>query len=271
MRQKSSWGDRWKTGWDSPSVSGILSEGLVTITHSISERRKDTRKETDFRKQMFHFWTIRVYAGTDPFGQGTIKRWWDDGSETLENYKRRLEAAFEFFSKLGWLLCNGQLFDKHLSTAFALPIFIAFSSIQGWNIGHFTTVTYRQRVERWTKRIGISMRWRTLSWICKCKPESNCCGIPVISSLIRGLLNSRISYQRVAARLDPNRPYIVIPMERPPIRTRTSSHTLQLKSRKDWRSARSWAQTISSFGAVAKDTSNLANVSHLTSYIVHYV
>ena len=37
----------------------------------------------------------------DPFGAGTIKRSWDDGSESLDNYKRRLHAAFEFFSKLG--------------------------------------------------------------------------------------------------------------------------------------------------------------------------
>ena len=41
------------------------------------------------------------FAGMDPFGAGTIKRSWDDGSESLDNYKRRLHAAFEFFSKLG--------------------------------------------------------------------------------------------------------------------------------------------------------------------------
>jgi len=39
--------------------------------------------------------------GADPFGQATIKRSWDDGTETMENYKRRLQAAFEFFTKLG--------------------------------------------------------------------------------------------------------------------------------------------------------------------------
>ena len=42
-----------------------------------------------------------LYVGMDPFGAGTIKRTWDDGSESLDNYKRRLHAAFEFFTKLG--------------------------------------------------------------------------------------------------------------------------------------------------------------------------
>ncbi|MDK2413608.1 xylose isomerase, partial [Aphanizomenon sp. 202] len=40
-------------------------------------------------------------TGSDPFGAGTIRRPWDDGTESLENAKRRLRAAFEFFSKLG--------------------------------------------------------------------------------------------------------------------------------------------------------------------------
>nr|CAH0112826.1 unnamed protein product [Daphnia galeata] len=47
------------------------------------------------------FWHSFRGTGTDPFGQATIKRSWDDGTETMDNYKRRLEAAFEFFTKLG--------------------------------------------------------------------------------------------------------------------------------------------------------------------------
>ncbi|XP_069702097.1 uncharacterized protein [Periplaneta americana] len=41
------------------------------------------------------------YMGTDLYGQPTFHRTWDDGSNSIENYKRRLRAAFEFFSKLG--------------------------------------------------------------------------------------------------------------------------------------------------------------------------
>jgi xylose isomerase len=47
------------------------------------------------------FWHSFRGTGADPFGFPTIVRPWDDGSETIENAKRRLRAAFEFFSKLG--------------------------------------------------------------------------------------------------------------------------------------------------------------------------
>ena len=39
--------------------------------------------------------------GADPFGFPTLFRPWDDGTESLDNAKRRLRAGFEFFSKLG--------------------------------------------------------------------------------------------------------------------------------------------------------------------------
>ncbi len=40
-------------------------------------------------------------SGLDPFGFPTIERSWDDGSNSLENAKRRLQVAFEFMDKLG--------------------------------------------------------------------------------------------------------------------------------------------------------------------------
>ncbi len=42
-----------------------------------------------------------LLPGADPFGYPTLHRPWEDGSDSLENAKRRLRAAFEFFSKLG--------------------------------------------------------------------------------------------------------------------------------------------------------------------------
>lgn len=47
------------------------------------------------------FWHTFRGTGADPFGFPTISRHWDDGSNSLENAKRRLKAAFEFFEKLG--------------------------------------------------------------------------------------------------------------------------------------------------------------------------
>lgn len=47
------------------------------------------------------YWHSFRGTGSDPFGGPTIKRPWDDGTDSLDNAKRRLRAAFEFFTKLG--------------------------------------------------------------------------------------------------------------------------------------------------------------------------
>ena len=47
------------------------------------------------------FWHSLRGVGADPFGSATIRRHWDDNSQSLDNHKRRLRAAFEFMSKLG--------------------------------------------------------------------------------------------------------------------------------------------------------------------------
>ncbi|WAR31934.1 XYLA-like protein [Mya arenaria] len=47
------------------------------------------------------FWHTFRGTGADPFGFPTLTRPWDDGSNTLANARRRLRAAFEFFTKLG--------------------------------------------------------------------------------------------------------------------------------------------------------------------------
>ncbi|CAL1540062.1 unnamed protein product [Lymnaea stagnalis] len=47
------------------------------------------------------FWHTFRGTGADPFGFPTLVRPWDDGSNSLENAKRRLRAGFEFFTKLG--------------------------------------------------------------------------------------------------------------------------------------------------------------------------
>jgi len=47
------------------------------------------------------FWHTFRGTGADPFGFSTLIRPWDDGSNTMENAKRRLRAGFEFFQKLG--------------------------------------------------------------------------------------------------------------------------------------------------------------------------
>ncbi|KAK3750636.1 hypothetical protein QZH41_012823 [Actinostola sp. cb2023] len=47
------------------------------------------------------YWHTFRGTGADPFGFPTLNRPWEDGTNSMENAKRRLRIAFEFFSKLG--------------------------------------------------------------------------------------------------------------------------------------------------------------------------
>lgn len=47
------------------------------------------------------YWHTFRGGGNDPFGTQTLFRPWDDYGDSVENAKRRLDAAFEFFVKLG--------------------------------------------------------------------------------------------------------------------------------------------------------------------------
>ncbi len=53
-----------------------------------------------FRFSVVYWHTFRGTGG-DPFGAPTLHRPWDDGSNSMDNAKRRAEVAFEFMSKLG--------------------------------------------------------------------------------------------------------------------------------------------------------------------------
>ena len=86
MQLKSFWAARWKNGFDSQSVIGILSE------EQVKQFQIDIFVLNNNGAHLISFFVV----GADPFGQATIKRNWDDGTETIENYKRRLEAAFDF-------------------------------------------------------------------------------------------------------------------------------------------------------------------------------
>ncbi len=47
------------------------------------------------------YWHTFRGNGADPFGMPTLNRPWDDGSESLDNAKKRVAVAFEFMEKLG--------------------------------------------------------------------------------------------------------------------------------------------------------------------------
>ncbi|HEY5078673.1 MAG TPA: xylose isomerase [Opitutaceae bacterium] len=47
------------------------------------------------------YWHSFRGVGGDPFGPGTIKRPWEEGGDPVTVAKRRMDAAFEFFHKIG--------------------------------------------------------------------------------------------------------------------------------------------------------------------------
>jgi xylose isomerase len=47
------------------------------------------------------YWHTFRGLGADPFGGQTLFRPWDDGTNSVDNALRRVDAAFEFFTKLG--------------------------------------------------------------------------------------------------------------------------------------------------------------------------
>ncbi|MEX0728979.1 MAG: xylose isomerase [Planctomycetaceae bacterium] len=47
------------------------------------------------------YWHTFRGTGSDPFGAPTMQRPWDDGSDSLDNAKKRVDVAFEFMEKLG--------------------------------------------------------------------------------------------------------------------------------------------------------------------------
>ena len=73
MPTKSFSGVLWWIGSVSPSVSGIHSEELVFYL------------KNRIKHQLRLYKSIHLTIGMDPFGAETIKRSWDDGSESLDD------------------------------------------------------------------------------------------------------------------------------------------------------------------------------------------
>lgn len=108
---------RWRSGWGFRFVLQLLTQlnGKVCYWHT-------------FRGNGGGVYTVGLYWRVDMFGEGTIQRPWDDGSNSLENAKRRLRVAFEFFQRYA------AFFSIH-------KICLAW----GWNTTLFMTETLHQK------------------------------------------------------------------------------------------------------------------------------
>jgi len=89
-----------------PDVEKIVYEGPES-KNPLAFRwyREDEVVEGKTMKDHFRFsvvyWHTFRGTGADPFGPGTMYRPWEDGTDSVENAKNRVRAAFEFMEKLG--------------------------------------------------------------------------------------------------------------------------------------------------------------------------
>lgn len=88
-----------------PKVKSIRYEG-ASSTKALSFRHYNPDEVIDgktMKEQMrfsIAYWHSFRGAGSDPFGPGTIRRPWEKGKDPVSVAKKRMDAAFEFFTKI---------------------------------------------------------------------------------------------------------------------------------------------------------------------------
>jgi len=89
-----------------PDVSKISFEGPdsknpLAFRHYSADEAVEDRTMSDWFRFSVCYWHTFRGTGVDPFGAPTLNRPWDDGTDSLDNAKRRVDVAFEFMEKLG--------------------------------------------------------------------------------------------------------------------------------------------------------------------------
>jgi xylose isomerase len=80
---------------------GPKSKNPLAFKHYDANELVEGRSMRDHLRFSVVYWHTFRGTGADPFGVGTMLRPWDDGTNSVENAKRRARVAFEFIEKLG--------------------------------------------------------------------------------------------------------------------------------------------------------------------------
>jgi len=88
-----------------PSIPAIPYEGPgstnpLAFRHYDPDAKVDGKTLRDQLRFSIAYWHSFRGVGSDPFGPGTIVRPWEKGKDPVTIAKRRMEAAFEFFTKI---------------------------------------------------------------------------------------------------------------------------------------------------------------------------
>jgi xylose isomerase len=82
------------------SYEGPGSDNPLAFKHYDPEEVIDGRTMKEHLRFSIAYWHSFRGIGSDPFGPGTIARPWESGSDPVAVAETRLEAAFEFFTKI---------------------------------------------------------------------------------------------------------------------------------------------------------------------------
>lgn len=89
-----------------PSIDNIKFEGKKS-TNPFAFKYYDADQVVAGKPMKEHFkfaiayWHTFCGTGGDPFGPGTMARPWDENSDAVQRAKDKMDAAFEFFTKIG--------------------------------------------------------------------------------------------------------------------------------------------------------------------------
>ncbi len=88
---------------DIPTIpfEGPQSENPLAFRHYNAEEQVEGLAMKDHFRFAVAYWHSFRGTGQDPFGAPTMLRPWEAADDSVDNAKRRAEAAFEFISKLG--------------------------------------------------------------------------------------------------------------------------------------------------------------------------
>ena len=79
---------------------GPKSENPLSFKHYNPDELIDGKTMRDHLRFSIAYWHAFRGAGSDPFGPGTINRAWEKGKDPVSIAKVRMDAAFEFFTKI---------------------------------------------------------------------------------------------------------------------------------------------------------------------------
>ncbi|MDR0878850.1 MAG: xylose isomerase [Treponema sp.] len=80
---------------------GPKSDNPLSFKYYDPEKKVGKKKMKDHLRFAVAYWHSFCADGTDPFGSATIPHPWNEGKNPIEKAENKMDAAFEFFTKLG--------------------------------------------------------------------------------------------------------------------------------------------------------------------------